>query len=78
MARERLDQDFVSEKDLLEALGLEQPVLERLIYKEGFPYIRLARGTRVYYEPSVVEWLKAHEIKKQDTPDQAGEGGNDD
>ena len=64
MARERIDQDFIREKDLLEALGLDLQVLERLIYKKGFPHIKIAKGIRVYYEPSVIEWLKANEFKK--------------
>jgi len=76
--RERLDQDIISEKELLGLLGITDPVLERLRQKRNFPYIRIAKGIRVYYEPHIIAWLKKNETSEQtEDKDEQTDAGKD-
>jgi len=61
--KERLDSDFLGEETLLEILGITKGTLARLIAEKDFPYIRVGIK-KIYYEPSIIQWLKDKEVPK--------------
>ena len=61
--KERLDQDFIGEQNLLEILGVTKSTLDRLIREKEFPYIRLGIK-KIYSEASIIAWLKRNELPK--------------
>lgn len=54
---------FVNEEKLLNWLNVNSKQLTS-IRQRGFPYIQVANKARMYYLPSVVEWLKSRERNK--------------
>jgi hypothetical protein len=49
------------EKDLMESLGLNRNEMHNLRAK-GLPFIRLARGSRLYLLSAVMGWAKANQV----------------
>ena len=58
---ERLEREIIQEELLLKTLGITKGALDRLRQEKQFPYIMLAQGVRVYYEPHILAWLKKNE-----------------
>lgn len=54
-----LEHEVYTEADLLTALGVERPILDRLRLAESFPYVRLGVRNRVYLTGQVLEWLRS-------------------
>ena len=59
-----LKKHFLSKKQLIDLLGVDENNLDRLI-ERGLPYIKLGKVVRIFFEPSVIAWLKGQEIKKK-------------
>lgn len=55
-----LENQIISEVDLLQKLNVPKRTLDDLRTEAGFPYVRLTKRDRVYLVFDVVEWLKKH------------------
>lgn len=51
-----------TEDEIRDFFGLTKGQLTALRYK-GLPFVKLSRVSRLYFEKSVVEWLKSMEIR---------------
>jgi len=60
-----LKKHFLTEDVLRDLLGVDQKTFDRMIEK-GLPYIKLGRASRIFFEPSVVGWLKGQETGKKE------------
>ena len=58
-------QQIIQEEELLKLLNISKKTLAFLRNKRGFPYIKLTRYERVYYEDDVCKWLKNNSKKKK-------------
>jgi len=56
----KLNDQVVSEVDLLKILNIELPTLSALRLEKNFPVVRLNQRNRVYLVGDVMDWLKAH------------------
>jgi len=55
-------QNVLTEKELLELLGLKKAALSRLRNENRLPFLRVSRTSRLYLESDVVKWLKSRKI----------------
>ena len=54
----KLEQQVLSEAELMERLGLTKKQLDHLRWQRGFPYVSLARTVRVYLINDVLEHIE--------------------
>jgi len=59
-----LKKHFLGKEQLIDLLGVDENSLDRLI-ERGLPCIKLGKTVRIFFEPSVVEWLKGQETQKK-------------
>ena len=59
--KERLDQDFIGEEEMMKILGITKGTLYGLRSKtlNPIPFIKIGMKT-IFYEADVVEWLKTN------------------
>ena len=50
-------EEVITEKELLEFLGLKKVSLDHLRQKRKFPYVSITQNSRVYLLPDVLDWL---------------------
>lgn len=51
--------DLATEETILQVLGVNDKALAELRNKEGLPYVRVNRNSRLYLIPVVMEWLQS-------------------
>ena len=69
MMMSRNYQEVANEKEILEILGIKKDALTRL-RKQGFPFVRLSRTSRVYIATDVLNWLQNRSKGEKDEVDQ--------
>ena len=52
------------EIDLAAVLGVSKATVANLRYKGKIPYVKISNGKPIYLVDSILEWLKAKEIKE--------------
>ena len=58
-----LENQVLSEVDLLERINVNRKTLDGLRREKGFPFVSLNLNNRVYLVSDVVEWLKNHRVE---------------
>ena len=65
MSNENQNQNLdaiLTEKELLDLLGIEKPTLDRLRYNAGLPFCKVTNRSRIYFVGKVLNWLETRSI----------------
>ncbi len=60
--KESLGERLISETDLLKALGLKKPELDRLRRDKGLPFVKFSQRSRGYLLSDILNWAKKNRI----------------
>jgi hypothetical protein len=54
--------EILTEKELLDLLGMKKSALNELRYKHHFPFCRVSNTNRIYLTADVVDFIKSKRI----------------
>lgn len=57
--------DFLTERELLDLLGIKKATLDHIRYTESLPYCKVNTRCRLYHEPDIRAWLLSRKTASQ-------------